>query len=74
MNMLQDELCGICILPVDAKCNGSTAFGIDKAVVCRLDLVLPLCHGLKGLKKVTIAGDVICRAGVKNPMIGRLIY
>jgi len=71
--MLQDDLRGLRIWPVDIKRNGSRAFGIDKAVVCCLDLMLPLCHGVKGLKEVTVAGDVICRSGVKNPIIGRSI-
>jgi hypothetical protein len=64
-DMLQDDLCGLRIWPVNIKCNGSRAFGIDKAVVCHLDLMLPLCHGVKGLKEVTIASDVICCTGVK---------
>jgi len=67
--MFQENLRGLCIWPVNIKRNGSRAFGIDKAVVCRLHLVLPLCHGVKGVKEVTIAGDVICRSGVKNPII-----
>jgi len=72
-DMLQDNLRGLRIWPVDIKRNCSRAFGIDKAVVCCLDLVLPLCHGVIGLKEVTIAGDVICRSGVTNPIIGRSI-
>jgi len=71
--MLQDDIRGLRIGPVDANCNGSGSFGIDKAVVCHLDLVLPLCHGVKGLKEVTIAGNVICCSGVKNAITGRLI-
>jgi len=71
--MLQDDLRGLRIWPVDIKRNGSRAFGIDKAVVCRLDLVLPLCHGVQDPKEVTIAGDVICCTGVKNAIIGRSI-
>jgi hypothetical protein len=70
--MLQDDLSGLRIWPVDVKRNGSTAFGIDKAVVCCLDLMLPLCHGVKGLKEVMVAGDVICRSGVKNPIIQQI--
>jgi len=72
-DMLQDDLCGLCIWPVDVKHNGSRAFGIDKAVVCRFDLMLPLCHRVKGLKEVTIAGVVISCSCVKNPIIGRSI-
>jgi hypothetical protein len=72
-DMLQDDLRGLCIWPVNIKRNGSRALGIEKAVVCRLDLILPLCQGVKGLKEVTIAGDVICRSGTMNPIIGRSI-
>jgi len=68
--MLQDDLRGVPIGPVDINRNGSGAFGIDKAVVCCPDLMLPLCHGVKGFQEVTVAGDVICCSGVKNPMIG----
>jgi len=39
----------------------------------RLDLVLPLGHGMNAPEVVMIAGDVICRSGVKNPIIGRSI-
>ena len=70
---MEVNLCGLRIRPVDIKCNGSRAFRIAKDVVCCLDLMLPLYHGVKGLKQVTIAGDVICSSGVKNPIIGRLI-
>jgi len=68
--MLQDDLRGLPIWPVNVKHNGSRAFGIDKAVVCCLDLMLPVCHGVKGCKEVTVASDVIGRSGVKNPIIG----
>jgi hypothetical protein len=40
--------------------DDSRVFTIDKAVVCRLDLMLPLCHGVKYIKEVTIACDIIC--------------
>jgi len=73
MHMLQEDLCGLRIWPVDMQRTGSRAFGIDRAVVCCLDLMLPLRCGVKGLKEVTVAGDMICRSGVKNPMIGRSI-
>jgi len=68
--MLQDNLRALRIWPVDLKSNRSRAFSIDKAVVCRLDLMLPICNGVEGVKEVTVAGDVICRTGVKNPIIG----
>jgi hypothetical protein len=71
--MLQDDLRGLHIWPVDRTRISSRDYGIDKAVVCRFDLMLPLCHGVNGLKEVTIAGDVICCTGVKNPIIGRSI-
>jgi len=71
--MLQDDLRGLRVWPVDIKRNGSRAFDIDKAVVCRLHLMLPLCHGVKSLKEVTVAGDVICPTGIRNPIICRLI-
>jgi len=35
--------------------------------------MLPLCDGVKGVTEVTMPGDVICRSGVKNPIIGRSI-
>jgi hypothetical protein len=70
---MQDDLRGLCIWPVDITLHGSSAFGIVKAVVCPLDLMLLLCHRVKGLEEVTIAVDVICRSGVKNPIIGRSI-
>jgi len=72
-NMLQDDLPGFRIWPVNIKCHLSRAFGFDKAVVWRLDLVLPLCHGVKDFKEVTIAGDMMCCTGVKNPILGRSI-
>jgi len=72
--MLQDDVCGLRIWPLDLTGDGSRAFGIDKAVICRLALMLPVCHGEKGLKEVMIAGDVICRSCIKNPIIGRSIY
>jgi len=69
--MLKDCLRRLPIWAVDVKCNGSRAFGIDNAVDCHLDLRLRLCHGVKGLKEVTIAGDLMCRSSVNNSMIGR---
>jgi len=72
-DMLPDDLHGLRIWPVDITRNGSRAFGIDKAVVWRLDLVLPLRHGVIDLKEVTIASDVICCTSVKNPIVGRSI-
>jgi len=71
--MLRDVLRGLRTGPVDVKRNVSSACGIDKAVVCRLDMMLPLWHGVKGLKEVTVAGDVIYRSGLMNPIFGRSI-
>jgi len=73
MNMLQDDLRGLHIWPVEVQRNGPRALGIDKAVVCHLDLVLPLCHGGKGLKEVTVVSDVICLSSVRSSMISRSI-
>ena len=67
--MLQEDRRGLRIWPVDLKHHGSRAFSIDKAVVCCLDQMLPLCHGVKGIKEGTGTGDVICRSGVKNPIM-----
>jgi hypothetical protein len=72
-NMMQDNLLGLHISPVNVIRNGSRAFGIDKAGVCCLDLILSLRHGVKGLNEVTIAGDVICYTSVKNPIIVRSV-
>jgi len=69
--MLQDDYRGLHIWPLDMKCDRSRAFSIDNAIVCCLDLMLPIWHGVKGLKEVTIAGDMICCSGVMNPSIGR---
>jgi len=71
--MLHDDLSGLGIWPVDVIQDGSRAFSINEAVVCRLDLMLPHCHGVKVVKEVTVAGDVIWHSGVKNPTIGRSI-
>jgi hypothetical protein len=35
--------------------------------------MLSLGHGMKGLEEVTISGDVICHAGLKDPIVGRLL-
>jgi hypothetical protein len=71
--MLRDDLRGLRIWPVNIKRNGSRAFRIAIVVVSCLDLMLPLCNVVKGLKEVTVIGDVICRSAVNNPIIGRSI-
>ena len=71
--LLQENLCGLRIWPVDVKRNGFRAFSIDQAVIWCLYMMLPLCHGVKGLKVVMIAGDVIFGSGVNNPISGRSI-
>jgi len=35
--------------------------------------MLSFCHGIKGLKEETISGDMICRTGVKDPIVGRML-
>jgi hypothetical protein len=71
--MLQDDVRGFHIWTVDITRNASRDFGIDKAVVSYVDLMLPLCHEVKGLKVVMVAGDVICHSGLKNRIISRSI-
>ena len=71
--MSEHDLRRHCTWSVDIDCDRVRGFGMVKVIVRSFNLRLCFCHGMKWLEGLTISGDVICRVGVNDSIVGRLL-